>query len=211
MKRLQWERLDPWFASEDDALAYFLASFSHHGQPLRFNGEHTGRFRAAKDWWQAAGQRDPIDSFPKAFSEAGPPLPSAPEFQHRFAGLVMLADWLGSHAHWFPVEPVEPARRLPQMLRAVGLDPRTFPLEEAPFSVRFDFSPRPLQARMEHLDPRGKENRLLIAESETGSGKTEAALHWFAKLFAAGQVDGLYFALPTRVAARSLYQRVVDR
>src|SRR5690606_21680431 len=43
---------------------------------------------------------------------------------------------------------------------------------------------------------------------ETGSGKTEAALNWFYKLFQAGKVDSLFFALPTRVAARGLYERV---
>jgi CRISPR-associated endonuclease/helicase Cas3 len=48
---------------------------------------------------------------------------------------------------------------------------------------------------------------LLILESETGSGKTEAALWRFAQLFKAGQVDSLYFALPTRVAATQLYER----
>ena len=41
---------------------------------------------------------------------------------------------------------------------------------------------------------------IVVLEAETGSGKTEAALWRFVKLFADGRVDGLYFALPTRVA-----------
>ena len=41
-----------------------------------------------------------------------------------------------------------------------------------------------------------------------GSGKTEAALFRFARLLADREIDGLYFALPTRVAATSLYKRV---
>jgi len=44
----------------------------------------------------------------------------------------------------------------------------------------------------------------------TGSGKTEAALWRYLKLFRAGEVDSLYFALPTRVAASQLYKRVQD-
>jgi len=55
---------------------------------------------------------------------------------------------------------------------------------------------------------------LVILESETGSGKTEAALWRFVQLFRLGEVDSLYFALPTRVAATQLYERVraaVDR
>ncbi|MDG5975727.1 CRISPR-associated helicase Cas3 [Hydrogenophaga taeniospiralis CCUG 15921] len=50
---------------------------------------------------------------------------------------------------------------------------------------------------------------IVVLEAETGSGKTEAALWRFLKLFEAGKVDSLYFALPTRVAATQLYQRVL--
>ena len=49
---------------------------------------------------------------------------------------------------------------------------------------------------------------VVVIEAETGSGKTEAALWRFASLFAAGKVDGLYFALPTRVAASQMHTRV---
>ncbi|CAI8057916.1 CRISPR-associated endonuclease/helicase Cas3 [Geodia barretti] len=45
-------------------------------------------------------------------------------------------------------------------------------------------------------------------ESETGSGKTEAALWRFAHMYEAGLVDGLYFALPTRSAAVQIHERV---
>src|SRR3546814_2111338 len=45
--------------------------------------------------------------------------------------------------------------------------------------------------------------------AETGSGKTEAALWRFARLFAEGKVDGLYFAVPTRSAARQLHAREI--
>ena len=54
----------------------------------------------------------------------------------------------------------------------------------------------------------GPEARLLILEAATGSGKTEAALWRFTQLLAAGAVSGLYFAVPTRAAARQLHGRV---
>ena len=53
-------------------------------------------------------------------------------------------------------------------------------------------------------------DRLVIIESETGSGKTEAALWRFARLYEAGLVEGLYFALPTRAAAKQIFGRVQD-
>jgi CRISPR-associated endonuclease/helicase Cas3 len=49
---------------------------------------------------------------------------------------------------------------------------------------------------------------LVILEAETGSGKTEAALWHYMRLFEAGRVDGLYFAVPTRAAAAQLHGRV---
>ena len=49
---------------------------------------------------------------------------------------------------------------------------------------------------------------VVIMESETGSGKTEAALWRFARMYEAGLVDGLYFALPTRAAATQMHERV---
>lgn len=49
---------------------------------------------------------------------------------------------------------------------------------------------------------------LIVLESDTGSGKTEAALARFARLFQAREVDGLYFAVPTRSAATQLHGRI---
>ncbi|MBV8093486.1 MAG: DEAD/DEAH box helicase [Acetobacteraceae bacterium] len=48
----------------------------------------------------------------------------------------------------------------------------------------------------------------VVLEAETGSGKTEAALWRFLHLFEQGLVDGIYFALPTRVAATQMFDRV---
>ena len=47
-----------------------------------------------------------------------------------------------------------------------------------------------------------------MIEAETGSGKTEAALRYYLRLFHAGHVDGMYFALPTRSAAIQIHRRI---
>lgn len=49
---------------------------------------------------------------------------------------------------------------------------------------------------------------VVLIESETGSGKTEAALRWATRLMAAGEIDGLFFAVPLRSAAVQLHARV---
>jgi CRISPR-associated endonuclease/helicase Cas3 len=50
--------------------------------------------------------------------------------------------------------------------------------------------------------------RLVFIEAPTGSGKTEAACIWADRLAAAGLVDGMYFAVPTRSAATELHSRI---
>ena len=220
-----------WFDDEQIAYSYFLAAFSHHGTPLQFKGQRSAVYWDARDrWWRRGGRWDPMAAiaeisrwaqiaFPGAFEPGGSKLPSAPRFHHRFAGLLMLADWLGSHPAWFPVEQVDAGQRLrharqvaPRLLRAVGLDVVGVRqvASRAPhhFHQRFGFAPRPVQEAIDDLDPELTTAHLVIAESETGSGKTEAALNWWFKLFRAGKVDGLFFALPTRVAAREIYGRV---
>jgi hypothetical protein len=52
------------------------------------------------------------------------------------------------------------------------------------------------------------DERLAVIEAPTGSGKTEAALIWASRLAEAGEVDGLYFAVPTRSAATELHARI---
>ena len=55
------------------------------------------------------------------------------------------------------------------------------------------------------------EERLLVIEAPTGTGKTEAAMIWASRLAAAGKVDGLYFAVPSRSASTELHNRVAHR
>ncbi len=201
------------------------ASISHHGRPVSDE--------ATFSIWQSVREGvalvyDPASSvaamgqrvqqlYPQAFATHAPDLPDAPAFAHLFAGLVQLADWLGSDTRpgFFPYsQPGEDrAATAPQRarhaLRAVGLDVGDAAVRLAAttcdFAQAFGMpSPRPMQAAMadNELGP------VVVLEAETGSGKTEAALWRFLHLWRAGQVDALYFALPTRVAASQLYERV---
>jgi len=223
--------LGTWFVHPEECEALLIAALSHHGRPVRFDSsERTGFYHTAKtQWWRPNNGRDPFAAiadllamakraFPSAFTADGMPLSAPPVLQHRFAGLVMLADWLGSHESFFPFDR-DTGDRLTyaseaacRALRTVGLDARAYQTAlsgQAPaFATVFGFTPHPLQETLAAWPVTG-EDRLLILEAETGSGKTEAALARFLALFAAREIDGLYFALPTRVAARELYSRVL--
>ena len=177
-------------------------------------------------WWPVEGyDYDPIAAgqklfqrawawFPDAFGQ-GPELPSNPALAHLFAGVVAIADQIGSNEELFRPDPdldpkyIDRARcRAVKAVRRLGFArSRWVPRAKRPdFQILFpEWSPRPLQTAVAEA---ALESPLLILESETGSGKTEAAIWRFAKLWRAGLVDGLYFALPTRAAALQLHRRV---
>ena len=222
-----WDVTESWDDRDGETVCGLLiASLSHHGSPLRLEG---GRAHSPQ-LWRRFGELDPREAvsrlgrlvrewFPEAFEEGGRLLPPAPAFQHHFLGLCNLADWIGSDERWFEYvsEPKEnyisiARERAHVAINAVGLDQDEqresvarsgvtgitglFPhiregnaIQEASYHARLD-------------------EQLVIIESETGSGKTEAALWRFARMYQAGLVDGLYFALPTRAAAKQIFDRV---
>lgn len=216
----------------EDAVCQLLqASISHHGRPL---GEEPAK---QKEYiWtpvldkSGAVLYDPAatmasmserlkQSYPLAFAECHRPLPEQPAFVHLFAGLVQLADWLGSDTRegFFPYtiqgeNRIQTApERATYAVNAIGLDVNTwrnqFFGEPPAFSTAFGVAEaRPMQLAAADLSL----GNIVALEAETGSGKTEAALWRFVQLFQAGKVDSLYFALPTRTAASQLYKRVLQ-
>lgn len=137
----------------------------------------------------------------------------------RVAGLVMLADWIGSNVEddWFPyVEPLysleeywplacEKARkaltetRLEEAMAATAFDLKSY--------LGSDAEPTPLQqwAQDQHPDTGP---HLYIIEDLTGAGKTEAALILAHRLMQSGSAEGLYWALPSMATANGLYERL---
>ena len=203
-----------------EAVGYlFPAVIAHHGRPVE-----PPRAPMPSDWpplahydWQAEADvmREALHQwFPGAFEVAGAPLPGRPPFHHAIAGLAALADWIGSDPRFFRFSQsfdlsydsvAHAAAR--NALATIRLDPGSLTTTPSPsFSALTGFSaPNPAQAVVGDVEPGA---RLLILEAETGSGKTEAALWRFTQLLAAGAVSGLYFAVPTRAAARQLHGRV---
>ena len=207
--------------------ALFVAALSHHGLPLKLEGGLSSN----SSIWRPFGDLSPQECvqrigrlarawFPEAFSPNAPPLPSAPAFQHMFLGLCNWADWIGSNEAWFryvdtPQEDYfQLARRQARdAIHQVGLDlalQRESIRGIPAFGILFDIpglpEPNAIQKAAAEIEP--LDEQLVIIESETGSGKTEAALWRFARMYHAGLVDGLYFALPTRAAAVQIHGRV---
>ncbi len=212
--------LDDWDSGQDEAINLLIASISHHGEPAL---KEPMNYRL----WQPRAGRDPMAGiaalvqscrlwFAAAWHE-GPPLPKNAQFQHAFAGVVVLADWLGSDMRWFAFSEAGQDRaaysrvQATTAVHALHLDPTdaraALARRDLSFAGLTSFAARGIQevvAKAQSPAPGSVE----IAEAETGSGKTEAAFARFIQLHAAGLVDGMYFALPTRTAATQLHKRM---
>ena len=206
-----------WGGSQDS----LYCMLAHHGRPLlvKANLPALSWWRKSKDGYDPVAALKPLGDAvkrwsPDAFSGGGEPLPDAPRFWHAALGYLTFADWLGSDVSFFPfANGAQPDRiswvreRAMEALRRIGFDPGAFrtALVAREFSSVSPHPPCPAQLAIGDL-----QGRLAILEAETGSDKTEGALWRFARLFAQGEVDGLYLALPTRVAALAMRARVVE-
>ncbi len=228
------DRMVDWFGDDNGLLNVLSSILAHHGSlPETTQGD-----RRPEPWEAAPGLPDPLaeaarlgaavrDWFPAAFGP-GPVLRPTDRFLFALAGLTVWADWLGSDETLFPlgapggtgaaggrfdraeVDAAVTRRFVPATRRrdAAAAAPVTL---ARPFPHLAGASPQPMQAAALSLPvdadalPPGS---LLVLEAETGSGKTEAAVLLFLRLLAAGRVDGLWFALPTRVSATQIHARL---
>ena len=223
---LDVDRFIAWGDEEEGSTRLLLASIMHHGRPVPVDPP----MAFVPALWRPASGRDPLSGIeslagslrlwlPEAFTDEGPAFRVTPTLQHALSGVVQLADWIGSDTELFPFsEPGDAPRYEASLARAASafdamhLDPRRAraALQSTPATWERAFAftqPRPTQAAVAGLSAtRG--GSITILEAPTGEGKTEAALMRFFTLLRAGEVDGLYFALPTRTAASQLYSRV---
>lgn len=217
------DKMMTWDADDGSTVSGLLmATFSHHGRPLQIEG---GRSRNSQIW-RDFGDLSPHrcaerigellrEWFPDAFRQDAPPLPSAPAFQHMFLGLCTLADWIGSNESFFPYVDtpqdgyIRIAReRAKRAIAEIGLDiseQRQKFIAVPGHEGLFGFKPNAIQRAAQEAS---LEQPIVTIESETGSGKTEAALWRFARMYENGLVDGIYFALPTRAAAVQIHGRM---
>ncbi len=217
-----------WFNDSFHLKAILRATWSHHGTPVQ-GGAPTYSI------WDPNDRRVPADELERLgnavelwFPDARQPGDLLPEacgaFEHAYNGALTLADWIGSgFRFWNPDEDgdiSDPEAVLSRSRRFAEKRLRRSAMLAKPFQESIqgreffggvlenpEWEPRPVQTTTADRAV-FEEGALTILESDTGSGKTEAALERFIRLYEQGEVDGLYFALPTRTAARQIYERV---
>jgi CRISPR-associated endonuclease/helicase Cas3 len=223
-KTSQWF-LQKWFSAEARTMKrWLMAVGAHHGQSkgpwikdrdgggIALNGTTGDR-----DWQEA---REQLANEVAAFFGVLPPSHPLPGEKPpddavlaMFAGLVAVADWIGSDEHFSlsataesPLPTEERHRLAAKAVAAIGLD-SALRVRSVGFAELFRHLPSPnvLQAlAAEHCAQPG----LWIIEAPMGCGKTEAALLAASKAMESGNARGIYFALPTQTTSNRIHARV---
>lgn len=221
-------------------LPAFVTTICHHGQPLDRANRNLPRAKWSALWeLDPRSGRDPQQELQRLarlasewsgvqdLPENGPDVGWNNDVSNLFAGILTVADWLGSNTTFFP--PDESAESNPtrywerataragEVLGAVGIttprptsDSRGTLLYRELFPRIFQHGePTPLQDLTASVALPSPGSRIVV-EAETGSGKTEAVLALYFRLRAAGRVEGLVFALPTRATATAMYDRIAE-
>jgi CRISPR-associated endonuclease/helicase Cas3 len=125
------------------------------------------------------------------------------------AGLITVADWIGSDEEMFPQTWTDSLDSRRQRARAALL---AIPWEPPKAKIGFSFTDlfpgyqaNEIQsATMEKITEPG----LYIIEGPMGCGKTEAALSAAYRIISSGKATGIYFALPTQITSNRIHLRV---
>lgn len=225
LKNHPWFKRDAGYESRHQRVSQiFLESLDNGRLPhwAEAVGAHHGRVqgcdapgkRGGKAWEQA--RQDLLAVLEHEFA----PLPKEDArdeaAQWLLAGLITLADWLGSDENNFCVVNRGRLEKATQRAKAdeiinrlelAGATLVTNKMFEKVFAERLDGNqPRPLQQQV--INASSFLPGVYVIEDVMGSGKTEAALWLAYRLMTTGQARGLYFGLPTRVTSDRIHRRV---
>ena len=140
------------------------------------------------------------------------------------AGLVSVADWIGSNSDFFTFAVPYPSSGRPVLdavaylaqaracarlaLERLGWLGWTATAESLSFAKLFGFEPRGVQHEAIALGDRLGPVSIAIVEAPMGEGKTEAAMYLADAWSARNGLGGYYFALPTQATSNQMFSRV---
>lgn len=209
--------LDALITDPIDATAVLDPIFFHHGRLRNAGYDLAAVFRSEG----VAAARAFMAVVPSLFgATALPRLRRDAEhaLSWRLAGLVALADWIGSNTRWFKY--AAPDRTLAAYLTEIARPKAREAIREAgllaaPPSAASGFkaltgSPHPATSAQDWAETvvLAEGAGLYVLEDAMGSGKTEAALVLAHRLMQAGRGAGVFVALPTMATANALFDRL---
>lgn len=206
---------------EDDAARAIASGIGgHHGQWIA----HDKRPRdPIQGKWRAL-QQEIIEQLLSVLPITTPP--TIPEEQVNLlvvflSGLTSVCDWIGSSEDYFPYRSLlrdapsywgEAREQAQYALSDLGWYGWRAPHDQSDFESMFGFLPNALQQTAidyvtahQHALP-----ELIMIESATGGGKTEAALYLADFYLNALDLAGLYVAMPTQATSNQMFGRVAS-
>ena len=209
------------------------ASFGHHGLPPKESAQGGSSILRAASFFDSDDIMTAQLFLSQCLTVLGDP-PDVPTETKRykkslkqiswmFAGLGVLADWIGSNIDFFPYvsEPLDllsyweetalsKAEQALSRIRWQSHRPGCFS-ESSTIASLFPFisQPTPLQECSATMKL-SNGPQLFIVEDVTGAGKTEAATVLAARIMSSGAADGMYIGLPTMATANAMYERMKE-
>lgn len=136
-----------------------------------------------------------------------------------FAGITVLADWLGSNTDYFPYQAAHMSseeywryarQQAKKALKDSGVVSHKV-VANLTFSDLFRKIPIPSPLQQWAIDTEiSGEPQIFLLEDVTGAGKTEAALTLTYRLMAKGAANGFFIGLPTMATSNAMYDRTVN-
>ncbi len=209
------KRMEPWMEIVT----------GHHGVPPKKSGERISNYYQAEDELAASFfVQDMMQLFLSEFDSA-PLLDKSMKRQLKavswqFAGVAVLADWLGSNQEYFKY--CQTPKKLSEywhdfalpsadkVIQAMPTIPHVRDFQGITDLFPFIEQPTPLQ-QYAIEEPLAEHPQLFILEDVTGAGKTEAALVLTHRLLSEGMADGLYVALPTMATSNAMYEERLSK
>jgi CRISPR-associated endonuclease/helicase Cas3 len=196
--------VDRWLAKPATPMA--TAAGGHHGSIERGRATDTAGIYGGETW--ALERRRLLEALVAEFGPSGSNAEDSTISVPVLAGLVSVADWIGSDERFFPSDapPIygDAAATAEHTIRECGF--RAPDLRHGlTFQEIFGFPPLPSQRQFSEIV---SGPGLYVLEAPMGLGKTEAALYAAYQLICAGHNRGLYFALPTRLTSDRIHERV---
>jgi len=199
-------------SQEDRAFIYSQVLAAHHGVFLGFP-----EMIPDKEVWNKARRtivRFLADIFcVKSLDKA--PVPSSSDTL-LFAGLLTVADWLGSSEQHFPFAGTDIIDvstyigdrevRAKALIRELRMD--SVLVDRKTFDQLFPFHPNPCQEAVMKVAEHLQHPMLIVVESPMGTGKTEAALATFSCIAGQNGLRGMYYALPTQATGNAMFHRM---
>ena len=187
-----------------------VAVGAHHG---RIHGRRVSRINQTPS--QAASEQAARQQLLEELLQIFGPLPTRKPLDNLsdlwlLAGLISVADWIGSNERFFsPASglPLWQARqRAVESLTSINWSGGVL-LREKSFETMFAL-PQGANGVQSAMKRAASQPGLFILEGPMGCGKTEAALLAAHDLITGGHNQGIYFGLPTQVTSNRIHQRV---